>query len=68
MQCALTQLPALNVLVRVDILAVELTVLVRSPLVCLHLMYLHEQVKGTLQFYDMSNSNGITVQVHKCYS
>ena len=35
---------------------------------CLHLMYLHEQVKGTLQFYDMSNSNGITVQVHKCYS
>ena len=62
MQCALTQLQAFNVLVRVGILVMESTVLVSSSLVYVCLM--GGQVQSNYSSI-MLNSDAMTVQVHK---
>ena len=62
MQCALTQLPALSVLVRVGILVMESTVLVRSSLV--YVCVMGGQVKGNYSSI-MLNGDAMTVQVQK---
>lgn len=42
MQCALTQIPALNVLVRVGILVMDVFAQVRSALVCTFILCMEE--------------------------